>query len=180
MPPRAREWVPRGAQNPAQIGPEILLRPAGGLLLPPRRQLPCLQPPAPEPLSVPSLPGMAAGRPAPPLSPQEGQLPGFPLAAPVLSHPFSSLVTVWTLSANDCGSTGMLNPHRGVGFVSGLWKASYQAPMPFPQTFTEGLLGARPCVGRSGGSGVRISPRPKDVGGHLVMKQCMVNVISAV
>ena len=73
----------------------------------------------------------------------------------------------------------MLNPHRGVGLVSGLWKASYQPPMPFPQTFTEGLLGGRSCVGRFGGSGVRTSPRPKGVGGHLVMKQCMINVISA-
>lgn len=79
MPPRAGEWAPRGAQKPPQIGPEILLRPAAA----PSPQTPtALLLPAPNLCRSPAFqPGL---RPSP--LPSAGQLPWFPLAAPVLNY----------------------------------------------------------------------------------------------
>lgn len=121
--------------------------------------------PAPEPLSVLRLPARTAAL----SSPLRGSaslvslsntrsLPFFPAQLPVgPSPPF------------DSSTTQMLNPYRGAGLVSGLWK-TYQDPMLFLQIYIDGLLGAWSCVGRSGGGGGRPGPRPKGVGGHHLRK----------
>lgn len=123
--------------------------------------------PAPEPLSVLGLPARVAALSSPlsgsaslvSLSGTRPQ-PFFPVRLPVgLSPPF------------DSRSTEMLNPHRGAGLVSGLWK-TYQHPMLFLQIFTDGLLGSWSCIGRSCGGGGRPGPHPKGVGGHHIRKQC--------
>lgn len=151
MPPRAGEWAPRGAQKPPHIGPEILLRPAAA----PSPQTPtALLLPAPEPLSVPGLPARAAALSSP-LS-GSASLVSLRGTRPQLSFPVR--LPVGPSPPIDSRSTEMLNPHRGVGLVSGLWK-TYQHPMLFLQIFIDGFLGTWPCTGRSGGGGGRRGPR---------------------
>lgn len=168
MSPRAREWVPRGAQNPVQIGPEILLRPAGGPL-PPRRQLPCCPRP-PSLLSVPGLSGMVAATPAFLILFSEGQLPRFPLAESVLSQPFhpgyrSDPVGPTTLTVLRC-----LIPTAELASL----RVSGKPPTSLTCHFHKHVLRASwvpgPVLGDLLRGGGRPAPRPKGVGGHLLRK----------
>lgn len=54
----------------------------------------------------------------------------------------------------------MLNPHRGVGLVSGPWRCC-RHPMRLAYTWTEGIWGAKACVGRPGGGRAGLAPALK-------------------
>lgn len=178
MPPQAREWVPRGAQNLAQIGREILLRPAVGPL-PPRRQLPCC--PRPRACVGPRPPSSGCGQTRFPSLPSAGQLLRFPFAAPVLTRPFQPGYRSDPLHPTILDLLRCLTPTAEWASFRASGKPRTSLQCHFHKHLLRASWGARSCAGRSGsGAAVcRSGPRPEGVGGHLVSKQCsIINVIS--
>lgn len=154
MPPRAGEWAPGGAQNPPQIGPENLLRPAAA----PSPQTPTAQLlSAPEPLLVPGLLARVAALSSP-LS-GSASLVSFSDTRPQPFFP--SRLPVGPSPPFDSRSTEMLNPYRVAGLVKGLWEI-YQHPTLFLQIFIDGFLGAWcPVLGAVVGEGAYLAPTLK-------------------